>query len=461
MSDERGDPRDERGGQRGRGPGGRPGARGPGGRGRDGDGPPRGRRPGARHERGGRPERGSRGPAYVPGEEPTVRIKGHLTSPHPWIWRTRLEASSIPVNLPPGTVAQILDGDGEPIGRGLIHPHVTIGARILSFDPEEQIDVPYFVRRFEDALALRRDVLRLHEVSDAFRLTHAESDGVPGLVVDVYSDVVRVEVFARGMALLEEPIRQALGQVFPDKKVVVRSDRRTGEIEGFSIRARAEDPGETEVQEHGVRFRVDLREGHKTGFFLDQRDNRAFVAQLSRGRRVLDMHCYTGGFALHAAVPGQAAQVTGVDLDEKAIAVALKNAKLNQVQAKTRFVQADAFPYLREAIGRGDAPDMVILDPPKLAPDAKEKEQAMRTYSDLNRLGIECVKDGGLLLTCSCSGVISEEDFLTALRNAAARAGRVLTVFRVSGAADDHPVGLHVPETRYLKAVFARVKTTA
>ncbi len=390
---------------------------------------------------------------------PTVRLKAPLASPHPWVWRTRIDAASIPRRLEAGGVVRVLGPDGAPLGRGLLHPHVTIALRMLTRDGDEAIDQAFFARRFERALRLRRDVLRLGEQGDGFRLCHSEADGLSGVVVDVLGEVVRVDLFSRGMALLEQPLRRALEDLFPGKPVLVRADRRSADIEGFRVKPRPGEPEHTQVLEQGVRFHVDLREGHKTGFFLDQRDNRAFLSHLSRGKTVLDAHTYTGGFALYAAVRGDAARVTGVDLDEKAIAVAKRNAKLNQVQQRVRFVQADAFHYLRDLRRQEGAPEVLILDPPKLAKDRKEKDKALRTYGDLNRLGLECVAEDGVLVTCSCSGMVSEQEFLDVLRSAAARTQKELTVFRVSGAADDHPVGLHVPETRYLKAVFARVRS--
>jgi 23S rRNA (cytosine1962-C5)-methyltransferase len=391
-------------------------------------------------------------------EPPTVRIKGTLTSPHPWIWRTRLERSSLPRRAEPGSVVRVVDGEGVAIGRGLLHPLVTIGIRLLTRDPDEAIDAAFFRRRFEAARVLRTDVLRLDECGNSYRLVHAESDGLSGLIVDVLGDVIRVDMFCRGMAALEEPIREALLQLYPDKTVVVRGDGRTGDLEGFSVRPRANDANQTEVVENGIRYKVDLREGHKTGFFLDQRENREFLGKIVRGREVFDLHTYTGGFALNAAVRGEAKRVIGVDLDEKAIAVAKRNAKLNQAR-NLKFVQADAFHYLRDLIRKDDKPGVIVLDPPKLARDAKEKEDGLRAYGDLNRLGLNALADDGILLTCSCSGVISDHDFIEMLRASAARTQKELTVFHVSGAAADHPVGLHVPETRYLKAVFARVRS--
>jgi len=401
----------------------------------------------SRYEQRGRRER-----PFVPGTEPVVRLKSSPRNPHPWHWRGRVVG---PSNCPGGTVARIEGPDGQPLGRGLYHPHVTLALRVLTRDPDELIDAAFFERRFRRARALREDSLRILEVSDSYRLIHAESDGISGMMVDVFGKVIRVDAFSRGISRLEEPIRAALDAVFPGKTVVFRGDARSEDLEGFRVEPRAEDPDACKVEEHGVRFHVDLRAGHKTGFFLDQRDNRRDLAVLAKGRRVLDVCTYTGGFALHAAAGG-AASVTGVDLDEKAIATAKRNAKLNQVKAK--FVQADGFHYLRQRTEQGQRPEVLILDPPKFARDRNEKEEGMRRYRDLNRLGLEALAEDGLLLTCSCSGVVSEEDLLDSLRNAAARANKEVTVFRFSGPAPDHPMALHAPETRYLKALWARVR---
>lgn len=396
--------------------------------------------------RGGRPRSGAFG------DEDVVQLKASPRNPHPWHWKGRVIGPSAG---PGGQVVRVEGPDGVPLGRGLYHPHVTLALRMLTRDPQERIDADFFARRFAAARAFREESLRILEVSNSYRLIHAESDGLSGLMVDVFGDVIRVDAFARGMALLEEPIRAALGQVFPEHAVVFRGDSRSQDIEGFQVAPRDSDPAAAQVSEHGVRFHVDLRVGHKTGFFLDQRDNRRDLAALSRGKRVLDVCTYSGGFALHAALGG-AASVTGVDLDEKAIEVAKRNAKLNQV--RVRFAQADGFHYLRQVATQQERPEVLILDPPKLARDRNEKDEGLRSYRDLNALGLEALGDEGILLTCSCSGVVSEDDLLETLRSAAARAGRELSIFRFSGAAPDHPVALHAPETRYLKAIWARVR---
>ncbi len=210
------------------------------------------------------------------------------------------------------------------------------------------------------------------------------------------------------------------------------------------------------ITEHGLKFRVAPGSKHKTGFFVDQRDNRKTFSEFCGGKRVLDICCNTGGFAVYAKALGGAAEVVGLDLDEQALDMAKQNAKLNGAQI--RFVQADLFAWLRDMIPNGERFDMVVLDPAKLTRDREDVESALKKYCDMNRLALQVVAPGGMFLTCSCTGLVSEYDFLESVRRAAWQAGRTIQVFKVSGAAADHPFLLHVPEGRYLKAVFCRVE---
>jgi 23S rRNA (cytosine1962-C5)-methyltransferase len=203
-------------------------------------------------------------------------------------------------------------------------------------------------------------------------------------------------------------------------------------------------------------FRVAVGSSHKTGFFLDQRDNRFALSQLTGGKRVLDLCCNTGGFGIYARARGGAGEVIGLDLDEKALELARENARLNRAQV--RFVQADLFTWLRDVIPNGERFDVVVLDPAKLTRDREALDQALRKYCDMNRLALQVVAPGGIFLTCSCTGLVSEADFLESVRRASWQAGRSLQVFKIAGAAPDHPFLLHAPEGRYLKAVYARVQ---
>jgi 23S rRNA (cytosine1962-C5)-methyltransferase len=356
--------------------------------------------------------------------------------------------------LAPGSVVDILDRDGQWVGRGFYNGHSRIALRVLTSDPAEVIDDAFFGRRIAQAVELRRGWLNLDAVSDAYRLIHAEGDGLSGLVADRFGSVLVLEFFAAGMYRFREAIQVALSAHYPDSRYYWFAEEHVQKQESFDCRS-PEPPGAEVITEHGVRFRVAPGSKHKTGFFLDQRDNRLLLSSFCGGKRVLDLCCNTGGFAVYAKVRGGAGEVVGVDLDEQALALARQNAGLNQV--RIRFVQADLFPWLRDAIAGGQRFDVVVLDPSKQTRDREEVGVALKRYLDMNRLAMQAVAPGGMLLTCSCTGLVGEGDFLETLRRAAWQAGRTVQVLRVGGAGADHPFLVHIPEGRYLKAVFCRV----
>jgi 23S rRNA (cytosine1962-C5)-methyltransferase len=255
------------------------------------------------------------------------------------------------------------------------------------------------------------------------------------------------------MYRFREVIQSALAKEYPGSTFYFFAEEHVQKQESFDCRS-PEPPSAEVIVEHGVRFRVAAGGKHKTGFFLDQRDNRQYLASFCAGKRVLDLCCNTGGFAVYARARG-AEEVVGVDLDESALALARQNAGLNGV--RIRFVQSDLFPWLRDMIGQGQRWDVVVLDPAKQTRDREEVDTALRRYTDMNRLALQAVADGGIFLTCSCTGLVSEYDFLDSVRRAAWQAGRELQVFRIGGAGADHPHLAHVREGRYLKAVFGRV----
>jgi 23S rRNA (cytosine1962-C5)-methyltransferase len=264
-----------------------------------------------------------------------------------------------------------------------------------------------------------------------------------------------MEFFSAGMFRVRELIRSVLETHYPGSRFYWFAEEHVQKQESFDCRA-PEPPAPDVITEHGVKFRVAPGGKHKTGFFLDQRDNRRYLAEFCQGRRVLDLCCNSGGFAVYAKTSGGAEEVTGVDLDESALALARQNAGLNQVRA--RFVQADLFPWLRDVVATGQRFDVVVLDPAKQTRDREALDYALKRYLDMNRLALQAVVPGGVYLTCSCTGLVSEPDFLECLRRAAWQAGRTLQVLRISGAGADHPYLLHAPEGRYLKAVFCRVE---
>jgi 23S rRNA (cytosine1962-C5)-methyltransferase len=384
---------------------------------------------------------------------PAVRLKIVRRSSHPWIFQKMVEKPA--TRLPGGSVVDVHDRDGQWIGRGLYNGHSRIAVRVLTADPAEAIDAAFFERRLGRAVALRRDWLGLDAVGDAYRLVFSEGDGLSGLVVDRFGPVLVLEFFAAGMYRFRPVIQEALARHYPGSTFYWFAEEHVQKQESFDCRE-PEPPPPGVITENGVRFRVAPGSKHKTGFFLDQRDNRRALAEFCAGRRVLDLCCNTGGFAVYAKVLGRAEEVVGVDLDEQALALARQNANLNQ--ARVRFVQADLFSWLRDVLPSGERFDVVVLDPSKQTRDRGALGFALKRYLDMNRLALQAVAPGGIFLTCSCTGLVSESDFLETVRRAAWQAGRAVQVLHVGGAGADHPFLLNAPEGRYLKAVFCRVE---
>lgn len=383
---------------------------------------------------------------------PLVRLKIERRSTHPWIFQKMVEKPE--TRLAPGTLVDIQDRDGQWCGRGFYNGHSRITLRVLTTQQDDVINSDWFARKIGQAIELRRGMAQLDSVTDAYRLVHSEADGLSGLVIDRFGSTIVLEFFAAGMYKQRDAIREALQQHYPDSRYYWFAEEHIGKQESFDCRS-PEPPPPGVITEHGVRFRVAPGSKHKTGFFVDQRENRRLLASFCAGKRVLDLCCNTGGFAVYAKSLGQASEVIGVDLDEQAIAMAKQNANLNQAQIK--FTQADIFAWLRDTIPHGNRFDVVILDPAKMTRDRDEIDAALRKYCDMNRLAMQAVAPGGILLTCSCTGLISEEMFLESVRRAAWQAGRTAQIIKVTGAGPDHPFLIHVPEGRYLKAVFCRI----
>jgi 23S rRNA (cytosine1962-C5)-methyltransferase len=384
---------------------------------------------------------------------PVVRLKIERRSSHPWVFQKMVEKPG--KGLPNGSVVDVLDRDGKWVGRGIYNGHSRIALRILTSTADEAIDAAWFQRKIARAVELRRDILKLDDVTDAYRLVHSEADGLSGLVVDRFGPTIVLEFFSAGMYKQRDAIQAALLTHFPDAKFYWFAEEHVGKQESFDCRS-PEPPPPFAITEHGVRFRVAPGSKHKTGFFVDQRDNRRTLAGFCEGKKVLDLCCNTGGFAVYAKALGKAAEVTGIDLDEQAVAMAKQNANLNQ--ARVTFTQADIFAWLRDILPTGQRFDVVVLDPAKMTRDRETIDLALKKYTDMNRLALQAVAPNGIYLTCSCTGLISEEMFLETLRRSAWQAGRSVQVLQVAGAGADHPFLAHVQEGRYLKAVFCRVE---
>jgi 23S rRNA (cytosine1962-C5)-methyltransferase len=391
-------------------------------------------------------------PAPAPAPLPTVTLKIERRSSHPWIFQKMVEKPG--TRIPPGSVVDIVEKSGNWVARGFYNGHSRITLRVMTTNKDEAVDAAFFTRKLDAAVSFRRDVLQLDKVTNAYRLVHSEADSLSGLVVDRFGDTCVLEFFSAGMYKQRGVIMDALRVHFPECRFYYFAEEHVCKQESFDCRPPTPPPPDV-ITEHGLRFRVAPGSKHKTGFFVDQRDNRETLSTFCGGKRVLDICCNTGGFGVYAKARGHASEVVGLDLDEQAIDMAKQNAKLNG--AAIRYIQADLFSWLRDVIPNGERFDVVILDPAKLTRDREDVDAALRKYCDMNRLALQVVSPGGVFLTCSCTGLVSEADFLESIRRAAWQAGRTLQIFKISGAGADHPFLLNVPEGRYLKAVFCRV----
>lgn len=360
----------------------------------------------------------------------------------------------------PGDLVHVFDKQGRPAGAGLFNPRAKIPLRVVAHSTQP-VDESYFAAALERAVGLRRQVFRLDEVTDAYRLVNSDGDGLSGLTIDRYGDTLLCEVYSLGMAQRLPGWLPQLHALAGTKFARVQVDHDLGSLEGIKPstfkETNAAAPLKVKIHEHGVRYEVDFAGGHKTGFFCDQRENRRAIARFAAGARVLDLCCYTGGFSINARVSGGADDVTSVDLDEVALAQAKRNANLNQ--ARLKFVHADAFAYARQMQTNGEKWDVVILDPPKFifTRDEHGNWEGRQKYEDLNLLAISLVKPGGIFVTCSCSGLLSLEDFESHVIKAAHRQDRRLQFFDRTGPGPDHPVYSNCLESRYLKVLWARV----
>ena len=384
-----------------------------------------------------------------PAKLPELRLKVRAVGRHPWFYRKMVQKPKEP--LPAGSAVKVRDREGRLVGTGFYNPRAELALRMFA-DGEVRAVQDHFVERLDQAIRLREEVLQVTRVTDAYRLVHAEADGFPGLVIDKLGGAIVAQVASLGMQQQLEPLGEALLRHYPKTRLVLLQDKDWAEREGMQKLPRPA-PVETVVREHGVRYQVRAGTGHKTGFFADQRDNRLTVRMLARNRDVLDLCCNSGGFAMNAA-KGGAVKVLAGDLDEAMVDQTRANAQANKLAFDC--VHGDAFDMLRDA--KPGRHDLIVLDPPKWVANKNELDQGLQRYADLNRLGIEKVARGGAVVTCSCSGSVSEDRFVRMLRDAAAAARRDVRVTALRSAGGDHPFALECPETRYLKVAFLQVR---
>jgi 23S rRNA (cytosine1962-C5)-methyltransferase len=373
---------------------------------------------------------------------------------HPWVFSGAIDA--LHGQAASGDTVEVCAHDGSFLAWAAYSPSSRIIARVWDFARDTAIDDAFFARRIAAAVALRRTLLP-PELS-AYRVVNAESDGLPGLTVDRYAGQLVLQATSAGAAANRERIARALAAATGLAAIYERSEGEVLELEGLPSQRGPllgpEPAAPIVIEEHGLRIAVDVRAGHKTGFYLDQRDNRALVRELAGGRDVLDCFCYTGAFGLSAAAGG-ARSVTAVDSSDEALAAARANAVLNAPSgAAVAFERADVFEFLRRARDARRDYDLIVLDPPKFAPTARHAERATRAYKDINLLAFKLLRPGGLLLTFSCSAAIGAELFQKVVAGAAADARVDAQFTRRLGAGADHPVALSFPEGDYLKGLL-------
>jgi 23S rRNA (cytosine1962-C5)-methyltransferase len=393
---------------------------------------------------------------------PTASLKPHkeeiLQSGHLWIFSGALQQP--PTWIEPGGLVDVKSATGQFVARGYYNPQTDIAIRVLTRDRDEAIDLDFLRRRVRSAIELRQAFDP--DNTNAYRLINAEGDGLPGLVVDRYAEILVVQVHTIGMERLSEQVIETLAEETGARGILLRNDGQARRREGLAVEepvvAVGGVPTRIAIRENGVLFHVDPWEGQKTGFFLDQRDKRFALRKYAHAKRVLDCFSYSGGFSVNAALASSETSVTSVDVSAPAIEAAREHFMMNGLDPnRHKFHIADVFDYLEEAHRAGHLFDVVVLDPPAFAKSQATRTQALKAYRRLNTLGMQILRPGGILLTCSCSGVIGMDDLLGAIAQSAQHLQRTVQLLETYTHGVDHPINLSMPETGYLKAIFCRM----
>ncbi|GFE61749.1 class I SAM-dependent rRNA methyltransferase [Geobacter sp. AOG2] len=368
---------------------------------------------------------------------------------HPWVFSNEIREVS-DKTAAPGTAAELYDAGGGFIGCGHYNPRSLIAFRLFSRQPADLDQPEFYERRIASALAHRR---ALYPELTTFRAVYGESDFLPGLVVDKYGDYLSVQFLSAGMDQRRDQVVEALGRVFAPAGIIARNDVGVRQLEGLEEKVdvlAGDIPNLVEMEENGLRFQVNLREGQKTGGFLDQKENHLLLKGISTGKAVLDCFCYTGSWAVHAAAFG-AASALGIDISARAVAQAARNAELNGLGGRATFEECDAFERLRSLHHEGRRFGVVVMDPPAFVKSRKNIAEATKGYLTVNRRALELLEPGGYLITCSCSFHMGREPFRDLLTQAARLARREVRLVSARAQAPDHPVLLSFPEAEYLK----------
>lgn len=371
---------------------------------------------------------------------------------HPWIFSGAISGLHGQPEI--GETVEVASSDGEFLARAAYNPSSNITGRVWTWDPNEEVNPELFERRLRQAIDSRRRLNALIP-SNAMRLVHGESDGIPGLILDQYSNTCVVQFLTAGVEFWRETILEIVKYLTNANIIYERSDVDVRQLEGLpqqkGLVFGQESINPIQIDENGIKILVDIVNGHKTGYYLDQRDNRLLARVISTGRKVLDCFSYTGGFAINSML-GQAESVCLVDSSNAALVLSRKNIELNDLSLdKITFIEEDVFKYLRTLRDRAEYYDMIILDPPKFAPTVSQAERAARGYKDINLLALKLLNQNGYLMTFSCSGGVSEALFQKIIAGAAIEAGVNVKILKRLHQAVDHPVSLNFPEGAYLK----------
>ena len=378
---------------------------------------------------------------------------------HPWVYTGAIaRVDGAPAA---GDLVDVVDHRERFVGRGFFDPDSQIAVRLVSWDADERVDAAWARRRLTDALALRRETLKLDAGTDAYRLVHAEGDRLPGLIVDHFAGHLVVTITDVGVARRRDWFIHALSELVAPASILEK-EATVGEARRHVCEARGDvgrepTPERVQIHESGVAFEIDLCGGQKTGWFCDQRENRLAAARHAAGRSVLDVYSYAGAFGVVCAVKGDARQVTSVDTSVEACELAAANAALSQVEERITVMRADALKYLAYAAESEEAFDMVIVDPPKLASRRSHLANALGAYRRINRRALRVLAPGGILVSCSCSGVLAPDVFVRTINEAAHETRRELRLIEERSQAPDHPVNPACPQTQYLKCLIFSV----
>lgn len=375
-----------------------------------------------------------------------------ILSGHLWVFSNELATS--PKKFEPGSIVELRDRKEAFLGIGYLNPHSLIAVRILTRRAED-INADFFRSRIFEALGYRRRFLK---EAATFRVVFSEADFLPGLIVDKYEDCLSIQILTLGLEKWSEIIIGILDDIFSPSLIVLKNDSPSRLLEGLK-QEKMILKGSLDrlpvIREKALQFEINPMAGQKTGFFLDQQENRISFSRLAGGGKGLDLFCYSGAWAVHLA--GEGAQVTGIDDSEQAIAQATRNAELNSMSDRCSFKKADVFEFLKKEISEEARHDFIVLDPPAFVKNRLQVKEALRGYREINANAMRILKKGGLLATSSCSYHIDRESFLDMLRTAAKDAGRQARLIEIRSQAKDHPVLLSVPETEYLKCAFLEV----